>query len=137
MWLYLFQAGIKEDQLLIALEPEAASLYCKHLPVERLQSDGGAQGFATFAKGSKYLVLDCGGIVLQEFLLFHGIIYLLESTGGCYLFVTWASINNFHTNWNVNPNIHFYMKFIGCMIYMTLYITIYRCWSITRLTLVG
>lgn len=87
--------------MLIALEPEAASLYCKHLPVERLQSDGGAQGFATFAKGSKYLVLDCGGIVLQEFLLFQGNIYLLVSASGCYLFVTWASINIFHTNWNV------------------------------------
>ena len=71
--------------MLIALEPEAASLYCKHLPVERLQSDGGAQGFATFAKGSKYLVLDCGGIVLQELCFFHGIIYILVSTGGCYL----------------------------------------------------
>ncbi|XP_061165022.1 heat shock 70 kDa protein 12B-like [Saccostrea echinata] len=55
------RAGISGDQLLIALEPEAASLYCKHLPVERLQSEGGVQGFGAFSKGSKYLVLDCGG----------------------------------------------------------------------------
>lgn len=60
---YLFQAGIAREQLLIALEPEAASLYCKHLPVERLQAEGGAQGFVAFSKGSKYLVLDCGGTV--------------------------------------------------------------------------
>lgn len=55
------KAGIAREQLLIALEPEAASLYCKHLPVERLQAEGGAQGFVAFSKGSKYLVLDCGG----------------------------------------------------------------------------
>jgi hypothetical protein len=45
-----------------ALEPEAASLYCKHLPVERLQGEGGGQGFGAFSNGSKYLVLDCGGM---------------------------------------------------------------------------
>ncbi|XP_021355916.1 heat shock 70 kDa protein 12A-like isoform X2 [Mizuhopecten yessoensis] len=52
-------AGIKSDQLTIALEPEAASLYCKHLPVEKM--GGSEQGFTCFSKGSKYLVLDAGG----------------------------------------------------------------------------
>ncbi|XP_069129616.1 heat shock 70 kDa protein 12A-like isoform X1 [Argopecten irradians] len=53
------QAGIKGDQLTIALEPEAASLYCKHLPVEKM--GGSEQGFTCFSNGSKYLVLDAGG----------------------------------------------------------------------------
>ncbi|XP_033742411.1 heat shock 70 kDa protein 12A-like isoform X2 [Pecten maximus] len=53
------EAGIKGDQLTIALEPEAASLYCKCLPVEKMC--GSEQGFTCFSKGSKYLVLDAGG----------------------------------------------------------------------------
>ncbi|XP_062620275.1 heat shock 70 kDa protein 12A-like [Saccostrea cucullata] len=56
------RAGIAGDQLLIALEPEVASLYCKHLPVDKLQHEVGVQGFEAFSKGSKYLVLDCGGL---------------------------------------------------------------------------
>jgi len=38
------------------LEPEAASLYCKHLPVEKRSG----VGFEAFQAGSKYLVLDAG-----------------------------------------------------------------------------
>ncbi|XP_060064371.1 heat shock 70 kDa protein 12B-like [Ylistrum balloti] len=50
-------AGIKGDHLMIALEPEAASLYCKYIPIERK----GEGGMKTFTSGSKYLVLDGGG----------------------------------------------------------------------------
>ncbi|XP_021373555.1 heat shock 70 kDa protein 12B-like isoform X2 [Mizuhopecten yessoensis] len=50
-------AGIQGNHLLIALEPEAASLYCKYLPFERK----GEGGLKTFTAGSKYLVLDAGG----------------------------------------------------------------------------
>ncbi|XP_021373556.1 heat shock 70 kDa protein 12B-like [Mizuhopecten yessoensis] len=50
-------AGIQWNHLLIALEPEAASLYCKYLPLERK----GEGGLKTFTAGSKYLVLDAGG----------------------------------------------------------------------------
>lgn len=39
--------------LTIALEPEAAALYVKHLPVER--------NLETFSPGSKYIVVDVGG----------------------------------------------------------------------------
>ncbi|KAL3878916.1 hypothetical protein ACJMK2_031242 [Sinanodonta woodiana] len=35
------QAGISNKQLLIALEPEAASLYCRRVPLELHTSDGG------------------------------------------------------------------------------------------------
>lgn len=50
------KAGIKEDNLLIALEPEAASMFCKYMPVEK-----GEHSFQSFQPGSKYMVLDCGG----------------------------------------------------------------------------
>ncbi|XP_033743088.1 heat shock 70 kDa protein 12B-like isoform X2 [Pecten maximus] len=50
-------AGIRGDHLMIALEPEAASLYCKYLPLE-LKGEGGLQ---SFTPGSKYIVLDAGG----------------------------------------------------------------------------
>ena len=43
---------------MIALEPEAASIYCKHLPVEKLK---GSNSISAFQPGSKYLVLDAGG----------------------------------------------------------------------------
>jgi len=41
----------------LALEPEAASLYCKYLPVEKR---GGA-GYEAFQTGSSYMVIDAGG----------------------------------------------------------------------------
>ncbi|KAH3830275.1 heat shock 70 kDa protein 12A-like [Dreissena polymorpha] len=54
------KAGIAGNQLSIALEPEAASLYCRHLPVERNTGDNSVS-LASFKAGKKYLVLDCGG----------------------------------------------------------------------------
>ena len=53
-----FQAGIHNDNLSLALEPEAASLFCKYLPVERIT---GGDGISCFKPGSRYLVLDAGG----------------------------------------------------------------------------
>jgi len=44
--------------LTIALEPEAASLFCQNLPVEKLH---GGEGIRPFSPGNKYLVLDAGG----------------------------------------------------------------------------
>ena len=44
---------------MIALEPEAASIYCQHLPVEKLE---GSNSISAFQPGSKYLVLDAGGM---------------------------------------------------------------------------
>ncbi|XP_052283210.1 heat shock 70 kDa protein 12A-like isoform X3 [Dreissena polymorpha] len=51
------QAGISKDKLSIALEPEAASLYCRHLPV----LCDGESSILTFQTGKKYLVVDAGG----------------------------------------------------------------------------
>ena len=47
------------DSLLIALEPEAASLCCRYLPMNTFK--GVSSGFVPFAPGSKYLVFDAGG----------------------------------------------------------------------------
>lgn len=46
------------DQLIIALEPEAASIYCRRFPAEKLE---GANTVHPLQPGSKYLVLDAGG----------------------------------------------------------------------------
>lgn len=48
--------------LTIALEPEAAALFVKHLPVERKVDGKRGDGFKTFAPGSSYIVVDAGGL---------------------------------------------------------------------------
>ena len=54
-----FQAGIETNRLVIALEPEAASIFCKELPVEKFEE--GSDNIDVFQEGQKYLVLDAGG----------------------------------------------------------------------------
>ena len=44
---------------MISLESEAASLFCKYLPIEKLQ--GAESGISAFRPGSRYLVVDAGG----------------------------------------------------------------------------
>ena len=59
----MLQAGCipKKDsrQLIIALEPEAASLFCRRLHLARFEQDDDK---ISFKKGTKYLILDCGGM---------------------------------------------------------------------------
>lgn len=43
---------------MIALEPEVASLYCMHQPV---QKDNENSTFVIFKSGEKYMVVDAGG----------------------------------------------------------------------------
>ena len=50
------QAGLPNKMLVIALEPEAASVYVQHLPIERQESS-----FAMTKTGTKYMVVDIGG----------------------------------------------------------------------------
>lgn len=52
------RANIPSENLTMALEPEAASIYCKHLSLEQGQDQ---KGFSVFQEGSRYLVLDAGG----------------------------------------------------------------------------
>jgi hypothetical protein len=54
--IYIIQAGIDGDNLIIALEPEASSMFCKYMLVER-----GTDSLCTFQPGSTYILLDCGG----------------------------------------------------------------------------
>uniref|UniRef100_A0A8W8L9L1 Heat shock 70 kDa protein 12A n=1 Tax=Magallana gigas TaxID=29159 RepID=A0A8W8L9L1_MAGGI len=51
-------ACICRERLVIALEPEAASLFCMHLPV---QKDSVNSTFGVFKSGKKYMVVDAGG----------------------------------------------------------------------------
>ena len=46
-------------QLVIALEPEAASLYCRRLDVSHFMGDNRKP--LQFQRGIKYLVIDSGG----------------------------------------------------------------------------
>lgn len=53
-------AGIPDERLLISLEPEAASLYCQYLPVDRFSVGGEAQ-CSLAASGTVYMIVDLGG----------------------------------------------------------------------------
>ena len=53
------KAGINNDQLCIALEPEAASIHCQYLPTEKLE--GASEGFTMAEAGQTYMVIDLGG----------------------------------------------------------------------------
>ncbi|CAC5426221.1 unnamed protein product [Mytilus coruscus] len=55
------KAGISNDQLTLALEPEAASLYCRKVPVSVETTKDGGKAIAAMQKGSQYIVFDQGG----------------------------------------------------------------------------
>ena len=44
----------------IALEPEAASIYCQHIPTE-VAMDGNSSFLRTAKQGTKYMIVDLGG----------------------------------------------------------------------------
>ncbi|KAL4230094.1 hypothetical protein ACF0H5_010479 [Mactra antiquata] len=58
-------AGIPKERLMIALEPEAASLYCMHLPLDKMVVEGNkskeSSRVSPFQKGMKYMIVDVGG----------------------------------------------------------------------------
>ncbi|KAH3735129.1 hypothetical protein DPMN_041591 [Dreissena polymorpha] len=84
MRLAAHEAGISPEKLTIALEPEAASIYCRHLPVEK---DGGSD-ISSFRSGTKYLVLDAGGgtidITVHEVVFGGELKELYKATGGAW-----------------------------------------------------
>ncbi|XP_056012678.1 heat shock 70 kDa protein 12A-like [Ostrea edulis] len=53
------KAGIKQEHLVIALEPEAASIYCQYLHIAKEDSASSALGVVK--PGTKYMVVDLGG----------------------------------------------------------------------------
>ncbi|GLD68508.1 heat shock 70 kDa protein 12A-like protein [Lates japonicus] len=50
-----------EDRLVIALEPEAASVWCKKLPAEGFISQNHGGDSLEHSPGTQYIVDDCGG----------------------------------------------------------------------------
>lgn len=58
--LHPIKAGIRSEYLIIALEPEAASMYCKKVPLVKLS--GPESEFQIFSPGNQYLILDAGGM---------------------------------------------------------------------------
>ncbi|KAL4230693.1 Heat shock 70 kDa protein 12A [Mactra antiquata] len=81
------KAGIDNDRLTIALEPEAASLFCRHLPIEK-NTKGNSQSLAAFKAGTKYLVLDAGGgtvdITVHEVMANNKLKELHKASGGAW-----------------------------------------------------
>lgn len=76
------QAGIPRKDLRIALEPEAASIWCKTIPVEKLNQGA----IVSFQEGTKYLVLDAGGgtvdITIHEVIKEGKLKELARASGG-------------------------------------------------------
>jgi len=66
---FLFQAGIvtegNEHKLVIALEPEAASVWCKKLPADGFITQNHDRDALDESPGTQYIVVDCGGKVLN------------------------------------------------------------------------
>lgn len=56
---YFLQAGIKKDDLTLALEPEAASVYCQYL--NSVKEDTLSPSLGVVKPGTKYMVIDLGG----------------------------------------------------------------------------
>ncbi|XP_014783162.1 heat shock 70 kDa protein 12A, partial [Octopus bimaculoides] len=77
------------DQLLIALEPEAASLHCRKWPASTLLGTSQPEGNKpTFEPGTKYLVIDAGGgtidVVAHKVRRDGRIRELFRATGGAW-----------------------------------------------------
>ncbi|KAK3578319.1 hypothetical protein CHS0354_004229 [Potamilus streckersoni] len=79
------EAGIKNENLKIALEPETASIFCRLLPVEKMVQGG---GMTSFKAGSVYMVLDAGGgtidITVHEVLSDGKLKELQKASGGAW-----------------------------------------------------
>ncbi|KAL3879601.1 hypothetical protein ACJMK2_031889 [Sinanodonta woodiana] len=79
------EAGIKNENLMITLEPETASIFCRLLPVEKMVEGG---GIASFTQGSVYMVLDAGGgtidITVHEVLSDGTLKELHKASGGAW-----------------------------------------------------
>ena len=79
------EGGIQSDKLTIALEPEAASIFCRYLPLDRFEDSGG-ENIAKYPPGTKYMVLDAGGgtvdITIHEITKSGGLKEIKAASGG-------------------------------------------------------
>lgn len=55
------KAGILSNQLTLALEPEAAAVYCKEITTRRAKDADYEIALATFSPGESFILVDCGG----------------------------------------------------------------------------
>ncbi|KAM9388724.1 heat shock 70 kDa protein 12A-like [Phaethornis superciliosus] len=84
------EAGLISDmiseKLIIALEPEAASLWCKQLPWEGFVADSSDKKKFKDSPGIQYIVVDCGGgtidMTVHEIQENHCLKELHKATGG-------------------------------------------------------
>ncbi|XP_060591792.1 heat shock 70 kDa protein 12A-like [Ruditapes philippinarum] len=78
------KAGLDKNNIEIALEPEAASIFCKLLPITRDPET--ETGMTIFPPGARYMILDCGGgtvdITVHEVLEDNTLKELHKATGG-------------------------------------------------------
>ncbi|KAK3100172.1 hypothetical protein FSP39_015747 [Pinctada imbricata] len=81
-------AGIPGKQLLLALEPEAASIYCNKVPVEMKSSLKDKNASVGLRTGTQYMVLDLGGgtadITVHEVLKDGSLREIHKATGGAW-----------------------------------------------------
>ncbi|XP_060594826.1 heat shock 70 kDa protein 12A-like isoform X2 [Ruditapes philippinarum] len=79
------QAGLATNKLTIALEPEAASIFCRHLSVHTTIS-GGNTSIAKMPVGTRYMVLDAGGgtidITVHEVVSENSVKEIESASGG-------------------------------------------------------
>ncbi|XP_052796426.1 heat shock 70 kDa protein 12A-like [Mya arenaria] len=78
------KAGLPENHIEIALEPEAASLYCRQLPIAKDPQT--EHGVSKLPVESQYMILDCGGgtvdVTVHEVLSNGRLKELYAATGG-------------------------------------------------------
>ena len=55
---------ILSQNLIIAIEPEAASLYCRTLALEKFVGMTSKKGDMSIKPGDRYIIVDCGGTSL-------------------------------------------------------------------------
>lgn len=68
MILFLLQAGIDNASLTIALEPEAASIYCRHAKLHAYQDAQLLTSVAQLTPLTRYAILDAGGKSLHVYI---------------------------------------------------------------------
>ncbi|KAK3096652.1 hypothetical protein FSP39_002113 [Pinctada imbricata] len=80
------KAEIKPENLILALEPEAAALYCKNLELNSALGSGDGAVKSCFQPGGKYMIMDLGGGTVDS--VVHAtnensdVIELYKSSGG-------------------------------------------------------
>ncbi|KAK3580556.1 hypothetical protein CHS0354_009513 [Potamilus streckersoni] len=79
------EAGLSSGKLKLALEPETASLFCRHLPMNRMI---GGIDISKMKPGSKYMVIDAGGgtvdITVHQVIEGGGLKEIHKASGGAW-----------------------------------------------------